>query len=70
MTYFKHLLELRLSHGLSQQAAADIGGIALRTYQYYERGQREPTVSTLIALADYYKLSLDELVCREWPPQP
>jgi len=60
-----HLLELRLSHNLSQQAAADIAGIALRTYQYYERGQREPTVSALIALADYYKITLDEMVCRE-----
>lgn len=65
MTIPEHLLKLRLAHGLSQQAAADIGGIALRTYQYYERGQREPTVSTLIALADYYDLSLDALVCRE-----
>ena len=65
MTFPEHLLELRIGHGLSQQAAADIAGIALRTYQYYERGQREPTVSTLIALADFYDMSLDELVCRE-----
>ena len=65
MTFPEHLLELRTGHGLSQQAAADIAGIALRTYQYHERGQREPTVSTLIALADYYELTLDELVCRD-----
>ena len=57
---------MRIGHGLSQQAAADIAGIALRTYQYYERGEREPTVSTLIALANYYKMTLDELVCREF----
>ena len=69
MTFPEHLLKLRLAHRLSQQAAADIAGIALRTYQYYERGQREPTVSTLIALADYYDMSLDELVCREWGPR-
>lgn len=65
MTFSEHLLKLRIAHGLSQQGAADIAGIALRTYQYYERGQREPTVSTLIALADYYDMSLDELVCRD-----
>ena len=64
MTFPEHLLELRLSQGLSQQMMADIVGIALRTYQYYERGQREPPLATLITLADYYKLSLDELVCR------
>ncbi len=69
MTFPEHLLKLRLSNGLSQQAAADIAGIALRTYQYYERGQREPIASTLIALADYYDMSLDELVCRKWEPR-
>lgn len=68
MNFSEHLLQLRLSRGLSQQVAAEIGGIALRTYQYYERGQREPGMSTLIALADYYGVSLDALVCRAWPP--
>lgn len=65
MTFAEHLLELRLYNGLSQQEAADNAGIALRTYQYYERGQREPVLSTLVALADLYDMSLDELVCRE-----
>ena len=27
-------------------------------------------MSTLIALADFYGLSLDELVCRDWPREP
>ena len=65
MTFPEHLLKLRLSRGFSQAEAAEKAGIALRTYQYYERGQREPVLSTLIALADFYDLSLDELACRE-----
>ena len=65
MTFPEHLLKLRLASPYSQQAIADRIGVALRTYQYYERGQREPHISTLIALADLYGLSLDELVCRE-----
>ena len=40
-------------------------GISWRAYQTYERGEREPVLSTLVALADFYGLSLDELVCRE-----
>lgn len=63
MTFPEHLLKLRLENNLSQQAVAGEIGIALRTYQYYERGQREPMLTTLIALADFYDLSLDELVC-------
>lgn len=27
-------------------------------------------MSTLIALADFYDISLDELVCRDWPREP
>lgn len=64
MSFPEHLLKLRLANGLSQKAVADGVGIALRTYQYYERGEREPVLSTLVALADFYDLSMDELVCR------
>ena len=35
------------------------------TYQNYEYGLRLPLLPTLIALADLYDISLDELVCRE-----
>ena len=50
---------------MSQKALAAEIGISWRTYQNYELGLREPALSTLIALADFYELSLDELVCRE-----
>ena len=67
MTFSEHLLELRLQNGLSQKGIAQAIGIAVKTYQRYEYGEREPDLSTLIALADYYDLSLDLLVCREFP---
>ena len=53
---------LRTGHHDSQQKTASILGIALRTYQYYERGQREPTVSVIIALAELYGVSADYLL--------
>ena len=64
MTFAEHLLQLRKSKGLKQTELAEEIGISWRTYQTYERGEREPTLSTLVALADFYDLSLDELVCR------
>ena len=66
MTFSEHLLQLRTARDLSQKALATEIGISWRTYQNYELGLREPSLSTLIALADFYDLSLDELVCREW----
>ena len=65
MTFSEHLLSLRLSKGLKQQELAETLGISLRVYQYYEHGDRTPPMETLIALADLYDVSLDELVCRQ-----
>ncbi len=67
MTFPEHLLQLRKARGLKQTELAPLLGIGWRAYQTYERGEREPQVSTLIALADFYDISLDELVCRNWP---
>ena len=65
MTFSEHLLQLRKSRGLKQPELAEKFGLSWRGYQNYELGLREPKMSTLIALADFYNLSLDELVCRK-----
>ena len=36
------------------------------TYNNWERGQREPDIENLIKLADYYNVTLDYLVGREF----
>ena len=65
MTFPEHLLKLRKERGWNQTEIAPLLGISWRAYQTYERGETEPQLSTLIALADFYDISLDELVCRE-----
>ena len=65
MTFSEHLLLLRKQRHLKQTEVADAVGITERGYRNYEVGWRERPLSTLIALADFYGLSLDELVCRE-----
>lgn len=70
MTFSEHLLYLREKRGLKQKDIAEVAGITERGYRNYERGLREPPLSTLIVLADFYDLSLDELVCRERSSSP
>jgi transcriptional regulator with XRE-family HTH domain len=65
MTFGENLLRLRNERGLTQPNVADGAGLSLRAYQNYERGLREPQLSALIALADFYDISLDQLACRE-----
>ena len=66
MTFSEHLVKLRTERNISQKALAVALNIGLHTYQRYEYGEREPSLSTLVALADFYDISLDELVCREY----
>lgn len=66
MTFSENLLKLRKERGLTQAEVSNAVGIRVLTYQHYEYGEREPRVSKLVALADFYGLTLDELVCRDF----
>ena len=65
MTFHENLLRLRKQRDLTQPQVAEGAGLSLRGYQNYERGLREPSLSALISLADFYDISLEELVCRQ-----
>ena len=67
MIFSENLRLLRKARGLRQQELADQPGISLRAYQYYERNEREPQLSVLMRMADYFGISLDELAGRDDP---
>ena len=58
------LQELKKARNVMQKDVAAAIGVPLRTYQRYEYGEREPQLSTLIKLADFYAVSLDYLAGR------
>ena len=66
--FSQRLLELRMQKKLSQNATAKELKLGSRTYQYYESGEREPTLSTLVRMADFYGVSLDYLAGRTDTP--
>lgn len=55
------LRELRNSRKLSQQELADLLGISKSSVNMYERGEREPGLDTLEAIADYFNVDMDYL---------
>lgn len=57
--------ELRKKLNLKQEEVALKLGLNSRTYQNYELGRREPDIKTLVQLADFYNVSLDELLERD-----
>ncbi len=68
--FTERLSNLRQLNKLSQQAFAKEIGIAFRTYRRYESGETEPTLSSLIAICDYFHVSLDYLAGRTDDPAP
>ncbi|RKI65028.1 XRE family transcriptional regulator [bacterium 1xD42-67] len=63
--FSEQLLMLRNQERLSQSAIAKEVGISPRAYQYYEAGEREPQLSVLVRIADFYGVSLDYLTGRD-----
>lgn len=61
----KKLREVRMARGLTQQKISDAVGLALRSYQCYEQGTREPPLDMLIKLADALEVPTDYLLCRD-----
>lgn len=64
----KRLKELREERRIYQRELAEILGMSFRGYQNYETGQSEPKLTTLVAIADYYQVSIDYLAGRTDAP--
>lgn len=64
MKLSERLLSLRKERKLVQQTVAKELEISPKSYYRYETGEREPTASVLIRMADFYSVTIDYLVGR------
>ncbi len=62
--YLKKLRELRKNRDLTQEEMSKILNLGSTTYKNYENNITEPNICTLIKIADFYKISLDDLLGR------
>lgn len=58
----KKLKELRMERGLSQQKLGDILGFCNQTISFWENGSREPDLDTLLQIAHFFEVGLEELL--------
>lgn len=63
--FSQRLNQIRKERGISAQKMADTLGIELRSYRNYESGNREPSLSSLVQIADKLDVTLDYLLCRD-----
>ena len=64
MDIFRRIRDLREDADLTQRAVGEAINVPQRTYAYYESGQRMIPPRVLIALADFYRVSIDYLLER------
>ena len=69
MTFSERLLQLRKEKNITQKQLASALNLSEVGIQNYEGGRRKPAYDILIALADYYNVSLDYLVGRSDVPE-
>ncbi len=64
MSMYKRIRDLREDHDLTQTDLAKILNCSQRSYSYYESGGHDIPTQTLIAIADYYDVSVDYILGR------
>ena len=60
--YGERMRKLRKEHKVPEKKLAELMGVKIRGYQFYESETTEPTINALIALADFYDVTIDYLV--------
>ena len=66
MSYIgKNIRKIRISKKMTQTEFAELFDLKRTAVGSYEEGRAEPKIDTLIKIADYFKLSLDQLLRKE-----
>ncbi|MBQ8807886.1 MAG: helix-turn-helix transcriptional regulator [Clostridia bacterium] len=66
MSVYKRVRDLREDKDKTQKDIANMLHMQLTVYQRYERGERELPLWAAIQLSDFYNVSLDYLVGRDF----
>lgn len=67
-TFSERLVTIRKSRNISAKDVAEALGVSRAAISQFESGKNAPSATVLIALADYFNVSLDYLVGRSDDP--
>mgnify|MGYP005808507097 CR=1 FL=1 len=65
MTFNEKIKQLRDKHGISQKKLADAIGVAQSSINYWEKGERTPSIDAVQKLANYFDVTLDEILLND-----
>ncbi len=64
MKFAENLRNWRISQGILQRQLAEKLNVSMQTLSHWETGYTEPSIQQLIALANFFDTTIDELVGR------
>ena len=64
MEFRQRLQQLREKKRISRKVLSELCGLNSDAVRRYERGDIEPTLSSLVAIADFFEVSVDYLSGR------
>lgn len=67
-TFPVRLRRLRETRRLKRCVLSELCGLNRNQIARYERGESAPTMDSLSALADFFEVSVDYLICRTHTP--
>ena len=65
MSFCDNLRELRKINKMDQRAFAKLLNVSPKTVSHWETGYTEPSIAQLIMIANYFDVSLDDLLDRK-----
>lgn len=68
MYFAQNLKHLRKQKGIKQEELAEAVGAKRSTVGNWETGSREPDISMLVRITEYFNVTLDELVIKNMGP--
>ena len=60
--FANRLRELRIEKGVSQQEVGELVNMSKMAISHWEKGHSEPSIAQLIALSNYFSVTVDYLV--------
>lgn len=63
------ITQLRESEGMTQEELASEIGISRGALCHYEKNRREPSIETIVKLADFFEVSVDYIFERTQNPR-
>ena len=60
----QNLQKLRTSNNMTQEDLGKLINVTQSTIAYYESGKKQPSLETIVIIADYFRVSVDYLLDR------